>query len=451
MPSAPETRSREQWATRTGFILATLGSAIGLGNIWRFSYVAGENGGGAFLIAYCGALVLIGLPLLLAELALGRRAQGDVVQTFADAGPRNPLGIYGYVAVVGAGLILSYYSVVAGWVLRYFFEYLFALFGAPTGADPAGQFVSFIGDPWQPLAWHFVFLVGTFAIVAGGVRRGIEKLNRLLLPLLGLMVIGLVARGMTLPGGMDGARFLLAPDWRMLGEPSVYLAALGQAFFSIGLGMGVLVTYGSYLGRAHRLPTAALAIVAGDAAFAICAGLAIFPAVFAFGLVPEQGPLLAFITLPHVFATMPGGALTGLVFFALLFGAALTSAISLLEVPVAYVTRRFGLSRLRAATTIALLIFALGVPSSLGFGPLAHIEILGRGILDAVDQSVSSVALPLGGLVVAIMVGWVLPGDSAAEAADLKGGYLSPIWLGLLRYIVPLLILAILLSNIGLI
>jgi neurotransmitter:Na+ symporter, NSS family len=450
MQTDPETPPREQWATRTGFILATLGSAIGLGNIWRFSYVAGENGGGAFLIVYCGALILIGLPLLLAELALGRRAQGDVVQTFADAGPRNPLRFYGYVAVVGAGLILSYYSVVAGWVLRYFFDYLFALFQAPTDVDHADQFVSFISDTWQPLAWHLVFLVTTFAVVAGGVRRGIEKLNRLILPLLGIMVIGLAVRGMTLPGGMDGARFLLSPEWRMLAEPRVYLAALGQAFFSIGLGMGILVTYGSYLGRSHRLPTAALAIAGGDAAFAIVAGLAIFPAVFAFGLAPEQGPLLAFITLPHVFATMPGGTLTGLVFFALLFGAALTSAVSLLEVPVAYVTRRFGLSRRRAAAGITLAIFLLGLPSSLGFGPLEHIQIMGRGILDAVDQTVSAVLLPIGGLVIAIMVGWVLRSVSAAEAADLQGGYVSAVWLGLLRYVVPLLIVAILLGNIGL-
>jgi neurotransmitter:Na+ symporter, NSS family len=398
---------REQWATRVGFILATLGSAIGLGNIWRFSYVAGDNGGGAFLLVYLAAVVLVGLPLMLAELALGRHAQGDVVRAFEAAAPRNPIRLVGLLAVFAASLILSYYSVVAGWTLRYLVDYLGGLALVVPRDDHAARFTRFIEHPVEPVFWHFVFMALTAAIVVGGIQRGIEATNRIVLPLLGIIVLGLAVYGLSLPGGSAGARFLLEPEWSSLGEPRVYLAALGQAFFSLGLAMGVLATYGSYLGRQHLLPTAALAIVGGDVLFALVAGLAIFPAVFAFGLAPAQGPVLAFVVLPQVFATMPGGTLFGAAFFLLLAAAALTSAVSLLEVPIAYAMRRFAMPRRRATVLIAFAIFCAGVPSSLGFGLLQDVQIFGRGILDAIDHMVSDFLLPAAGITIAGLVGWV--------------------------------------------
>lgn len=439
---------REQWATRVGFILATLGSAIGLGNIWRFSYVAGDNGGGAFLLIYLAAVLLVGLPLLLAELALGRHAQGDVVRAFEAAAPRSPIRYVGLLAVFGASLILSYYSVVAGWTLRYLVDYLGGLALAVPRDDHAARFARFIEHPFQPVVWHFVFMAMTAAIVAVGIQRGIEATNRIILPLLAILVLGLAVYSLSLPGGAAGARFLLEPDWSSLSEPQVYLAALGQAFFSLGLAMGILATYGSYLGRQHLLPTAALAIVGGDVLFALIAGLAIFPAVFAFGMAPAQGPVLAFVVLPQVFATMPGGALFGAAFFLLLAAAALTSAVSLLEVPIAYVMRRHSVSRRKATILIALAIFCAGVPSSLGFGPLQDIQIFGRAILDAIDHVVSDFVLPATGITIAGLVGWVWGTRTARREADMAGR-LGGFWIATLRYVTPLVIALIFLRSAG--
>lgn len=440
---------REQWTTRAGFILATLGSAIGLGNVWRFSYVAGENGGGAFLLVYLAAVVVVGVPLLLAELALGRHTQGDVVQAFQEAAPRSPIRFLGIVAVFGSSLILSYYAVVAGWTLRYLLDYAIALLGAPPAESAAVRFERFIAHPVEPVAWQLLFLALTAAVVIAGIRRGIESANRIILPLLGVTVLALAAYSITLPGSGAGVRFLLAPDWSAVAEPRMYLAALGQAFFSLGIGMGVLTTYGGYLGRRHRLPMAAFAIAGGDALFALTAGLAIFPAVFAFGLEPAQGPVLAFVVLPQVFASMPGGALFGAAFFLLLATAALTSAISLLEVPVAYVVRRCGIARRRATLLVAVAIFLAGLPSALGYGPLSQVQVFGRAVLDAVDQLVSDFVLPLGGIAIAILVGWLWGKQTALQSSDLGIGAIAGAWLFTLRFVVPAVILIILLRSSG--
>jgi len=444
-----DTEPREQWSTRPAFVLATLGCAVGLGNVWRFSYVAGENGGGAFLLVYLAAILLVGLPLLLAEFALGRHAQGDVVRAFERAGPRSPLRFVGLLAVAGSAVILGYYSVVAGWTLGYLADYSLALLRPLASEEPARRFRALIADPVQALLWHFLFVAATVAVVAGGLRRGIERANRLLVPLLGVTVVGLALYGLTLPGAAAGAAFLLAPDWSALARPSVYLAALGQAFFSLGLAMGVLVTYGGYLGREHGLPLAAGAVVGGDLLFALVAGLAIFPAVFAFGLAPAQGPVLAFVVLPQVFAVMPGGGPAAAAFFFLLAAAALTSAVSLLEVSVAYALRRFALGRLRAAVLLGLLVFLLGVPSALGFGPWSGFRLLGRGLLDAVDHLVSDFLLPLAGIAVSLLAGWVWERRTAIDEAGL-GETLGRLWLGLLRYLIPLVIALILLRGAGL-
>ncbi|MEZ5739824.1 MAG: sodium-dependent transporter [Burkholderiaceae bacterium] len=443
------TRDREQWGSHYGFVLATIGSAVGLGNIWRFSYVAGENGGGAFLIVYVVCVIVVGTPIVLAELALGRRAQGDAVSAFDTIAPGSAWGGVGWLAVISGFVILSYYSVIAGWALKYLTGALLGSLWTQAGTGFGAYFTGFISNPGEPIGWQLAMLGSAMFIVAGGVQKGIESVNRLLMPLLGGVIIGLAAYGATLPDAGAGWRFLLEPDFSALHDPTVYVAALGQAFFSLGIGMAVFITYGSYLPRSIPLKTSAIAIILGDSLFAIVAGLAIFPAVFSFGMDPAAGPELAFITLPQVFLAMPGGTVIGSIFFALLVCAALTSMISLLEVPVAFLVHRFAFRRWSAVSLVGGICFALGIPSALSFGLLSGIQIGSHGILDAIDQTVSNYLLPTGGILVALFVGWRWTRSEALAEAELDDSRLGVTWLWLLRAVSPALIALILLSNTG--
>ncbi len=428
---------REQWASRAGFVLATLGCTVGLGNIWRFAYVAGENGGAAFLLVYVVCVVAIGLPAMLAEFALGSRARLDVVAAFASGRAPRAWRIAGAGAVLGAFLILSYYSVVAGWAYKYFAGYAGGdLRGLPRG-EAAARFAAFLREPVEPVAWHLVFMLTTVIVVALGVVRGIERASRILMPLLGAIVLILAGYALSLPGAGRGLAFLLAPDWSALARPGLYLAALGQAFFSLGVGMGVLVTYASYVREGERLPRAAGMIAAGDTLFAIAAGVAIFPAVFAFGIDPAQGPALAFVTLPQVFALMPGGSWFATAFFFLLSAAALTSAVSLLEVVVALGMRRLSLSRFNASLLAGIAAFVAGVPAALGSGALRNVESLGRDILEIMDYVTGNVLLPLGGIAVVIFVGWFIPRAAAIEGSGLRSSALARLWLLDIRLFAP--------------
>jgi len=428
---------REQWASRAGFVLATLGCAVGLGNIWRFAYVAGENGGAAFLLAYVVCVVAIGLPAMLAEFVLGSRARLDVVGAFSSSRAPRAWRVAGIGAVLGAFLILSYYSVVAGWAYKYFAGYATGdLRGLPRG-EAAARFTAFLREPAEPMAWHFVFMATTVTVVALGVARGIERASRILMPLLGAIVLLLAGYALSLPGAARGLAFLFAPDWSALTRPGLYLAALGQAFFSLGVGMGVLVTYASYVREGERLPRAAGMIAAGDTLFAVAAGIAIFPAVFAFGVDPAQGPALAFVMLPQVFALMPGGGWFATAFFFLLSAAALTSAVSLLEVIVAFGMRRLSLSRLKASLLAGLAAFVAGVPAALGSGALRDLEFLGRDILGVMDYVTGNVLLPLGGIAIVVFVGWSIPRASAIEHSGLPPGMLARLWLFDIRILAP--------------
>lgn len=441
-----EVNGQEQWRSRSGFILATIGSAVGIGNIWRFAYVAGENGGGTFLLIYLAFVVLIGLPLVIAELSLGRRAQGDAVSAFTltDAHPTRSWPLAGWVAVAGAVLILSYYAVIAGWALGYALGAASGTLWEIAATGYGGFFRSFVAGSIEPVTLQAAMLAAAAAVVVSGVQSGIERLNRWLMPALAAIVAGLALHALSLPGSGAGVRFLLSPDWSALGRAEVYAAALGQAFFSIGVGCAVFATYGSYLPRNVALPASAGAVVAGDTVFAVLAGLAIFPAVFAFGLDPAAGPELAFITLPQIFLAMPGGRLVGALFFFLLAAAALTSMVSLLEVPVAVAMRRLRLRRRTATLGVTGLVFALGLPSALGFGVLSSLHVGGHGILDAVDAVASNLLLPLGGLAIATFVGWRVEESLALREADLAGSTAGTAWLWLLRLPVPLAIAAIL-------
>lgn len=438
---------REQWGSRWGFILATIGASVGLGNIWRFSYVAGENGGAVFLFVYLICVALVGLPLVIAELSLGRRAQGDAVAAFEIAADGRRWRHLGWIGIAGAVLILSYYAVIAGWALKYFV-------GAATGslwkAAEAGYgtfFRNFIADRGEPIVWQAAMLSLTMFIVAGGVRRGIEAVNRWLMPLLVVIILALAVFALTLPNAGAGLRFLFAPDWSAFARPGVYVAALGQAFFSLGVGMAVFVTYGSYMPRTFSLPSSAVIVAVGDTLFAIVAGLAIFPGVFSFGVDPTAGPELAFITLPQIFLSMPGGSAIGTVFFFLLAAAAFTSMVSLLEVPVSMAVHRSGLKRWSATALCGLLIFVLGLPSAMSFGTLGEVRIGGQQILDAVDAGVSNFLLPFGGILLAVFVGWRMERATALHEADMPTGWPGRLWLWLLRTLVPATIALILLES----
>ncbi|GAE35641.1 sodium-dependent transporter [Halalkalibacter akibai JCM 9157] len=442
---------REQWASRLGFILAAMGSAVGLGNVWRFSYVTGENGGAAFLLIYVAFIILIGIPIIMAEFTIGRKAQSDAVGSFEKLAPGKPWKVAGLMGVGAAFLILSFYGVIAGWISYYFVNYLTGSLWSAPAEGYESFFVSFITNPVQPLLWQFIFMALTIGIVFVGVKKGIERSNKILMPLLGVLLIVLSIYSLTLGGAQEGLAFLFTPDWNALKDPNIYLAALGQAFFSLSLGMGALITYGSYLSNKERLPGAAASVATLDTLFAIVAGLMIFPAVFALGMDPAGGPGLVFMVMPDVFDSIGFGGIFGLLFFFLLAAAALSSAVSLLEVAVAYFIRKFSWSRKKASLIIGSLIFALGIPSSLGQGVLSNVRIIGgRDILDSIDFIASNIFLPLGGLIIALFMGWGWKKADALRDSDFGDTVLGNIWLFLIRWIAPIFIFAVFLSSIGL-
>ncbi|MYL35729.1 sodium-dependent transporter [Pontibacillus yanchengensis] len=443
--------AREKWASKLGFMLAAMGSAVGLGNIWRFSYVAGENGGGAFLLLYLGFVFLIGIPVLLSEFSIGRQGQGDVVGSYQNLAPKKPWYLAGYMGIASAFLILSFYSVVAGWSLYYLWNYINGTFWVLPDAGYGATFQSLISNNYTPLFWHALFMVFTILVVLTGVRQGIEKANKIFMPALAVMMIGLAIYSVSLDGAMEGLKFLFQPDWSSLTDPSVYLGALGQAFFSLSIGMGGMMTYGSYLSKKESLPSATVGIGIMDTVFAIISGIVIFPAVYAFGISPSSGPSLVFITLPGIFAEMPFGNVVGFTFFLLLSIASLSSAISILEVPVAYFTRKFNWSRTFSSGLVGSIMFVLGIFVSLGMGVWSGVTLIGENnIMDSMDYVASNIFLPLGGLVIAIFVGWQWKKDEAFQASDMSTSKLRFVWYGLIKFIAPLLIIIIFLQSVGL-
>ncbi|WP_345241857.1 sodium-dependent transporter [Pontibacillus salipaludis] len=443
--------AREKWQSKLGFMLAAMGSAVGLGNIWRFSYVAGENGGGAFLLLYLAFVLLIGIPVLLSEFSIGREAQSDVVGSYQKLAPKKPWFIQGYMGLICSFLILGFYSVVAGWSLYYFWNYLnTSFFTEPSGGYEAA-FGTFITNPISPLFWHGMFMAITILVVLTGVKDGIERASKIFMPTLAVLLVLLAAYSVTLEGAVEGLKFLFQPNWSILEDPSVYLAALGQAFFSLSLGMGGMLTYGSYLSKDESLPSATLGIGLMDTFFAIIAGVVIFPAVFAFNISPESGPNLVFITLPSVFEQMPFGGVVGLVFFFLLCLAALSSSISILEVPVAYFMRKFGWGRTFSSAVLGALMYLLGVAASLGMGRWSDVTLIGdRDIMGSMEFVASDVFLPLGGLIIALFVGWHWSKTEAFQATDMaSAGPIRHIWRFLVKFVAPVCIAIIFLSSVG--
>ncbi|UOQ95035.1 sodium-dependent transporter [Halobacillus shinanisalinarum] len=444
--------AREKWGTKLGFMLAALGSAVGLGNIWRFSFVAGNNGGGAFLILYLAFVILIGVPLLLTEVSIGRKAQSDVVGSFKKLAPDTPWFLSGFFGVMSAFLILGFYGVVAGWSIYYFWKYLTGQFFTQPDAGYAAVFGEFTSHAWHPVFWSALFMIFTIAVVLSGVNKGIEAVNKIFMPLLAIILVVLAFYSISLDGAKEGLKFLFYPDWSSLRDPSIYIAALGQAFFSLSIGMGAMLTYGSYLSQENKLPGATLGIGLMDTSFAIISGLVIFPAVFAFGIDPQSGPVLVFITLPGIFEQVPFGGIVGIVFFFALIIASLTSSVSILEVPTAYFMRIFKWSRRFATILVGTIMFILGISVSLGFGIWSGITPIGNNnILDSMDYVASNILLPIGGLSMALFVGWYFTKEQALESADLTGSPIGGYWHTVIKFVAPIMIILIFLQALGII
>ncbi|TSJ63687.1 sodium-dependent transporter [Allobacillus salarius] len=440
---------KDEWKSRLGFMLAAMGSAVGLGNIWRFSYVAGENGGATFLLIYIFFILAFGIPLLLAEFSVGKAGKKDAVGSFMRLAPGTKWHWTGVMGVIGGTLILSFYSVVSGWSLYYLFHYLIGDFWTePTGGFGQG-FEDWTSSTWGPLIWQFLFMVAVVFVVIRGIKRGIERANLIAMPALAILMVVLAVYSLTLDGASEGLAFLFTPDWSQLSNPQVYLAAMGQAFFSLSLGISGMLTYASYLKSKDRLPAATVGIGVMDTVFAIIAGIVIFPAVFSFGVDVQSGPKLVFITLPSIFASIPAGGLVGIAFFVLLVMAAYSSALSMLEIPVAYFHRTLGLSRRAASILCGSVIFAIGITVSLGHGVLSHVTIVGdKGILDSIDYVTGNFILPLGAMLIAIFVGWYWTRDQAIKNSEINNHSLQSIWYFIVRYIAPVVVLVVALTSI---
>jgi len=446
--------NRGTWGSRSGFILAAAGSAVGLGNIWGFPTQVGKGGGAAFVLVYLICVLFICFPILIAELTIGRHAQKDPVGSFHAIRPDTRWWLVGALGVLAGVGILSFYSVIAGWTIGY--VWFTATNAISTGQDTAGEFFAeFTADPLTNVILTFGMLGITAAIVMGGVRSGIERVSKTLMPTLIIIMILLALRAVTLPGAIDGLSYYMKPDLSKLTDPNVFNAALGQAFFSLSLGMGAMITYGSYLRKRDGIAGSAIWIVLLDTSIALLAGFIIFPAGFSMeGFDPSSGgPGLIFVVLPQLFATLPGGQLFGIAFFVLLAMAALTSMISLLEVPVAHLIDTYHWERTHAVVVITIVTMALALPSALANGSIDFFTKLpGFGIdfLTLMSTVWNNFALPIGGLLTAIFVGYSWKVDSAiVELRKDQAWFPLPgLWGTLIRYACPAGILLIIIYTV---
>nr|MBS0020396.1 sodium-dependent transporter [Gammaproteobacteria bacterium] len=443
----------EYWSSRLGFVLAATGSAVGLGNIWKFPYIAGENGGGAFVLLYLLCVAVIGIPVMMAETLIGRRGGQSPIHSYAllarQEGRSRGWQAAGWSAVVASLLILSFYSVIGGWAIAYV---LYAARGIFDGvqADGVGKlFTDLLARPGELLTWHTVFMLLTILVVARGVRGGLERAVTLLMPLLFVLLLLLVAyAALSTEQFLPAAAFLFQPDVSKLSAAAV-LAAMGQAFFSLSLGAGIIIAYGSYLPKDVSIARTATAICIADTAVALLAGLAIFPEVFASGLEASAGPGLIFQTLPIAFGRMPGGTLFGTLFFVLLVVAAWTSSISLLEPAVEWMLEHRGIGRQTSAWMVGALVWAVGIVSVLSFNLWSDVLLFGRSVFESLDYLASNIMLPLNGLLSAIFAGWIMAKVATEEELAMGTGIGYSQWRLAVRYIAPAGVATVLLSSSG--
>lgn len=446
---------RVNFGSRLGAILAAAGSAVGLGNIWRFPYEAGNHGGAAFILIYLVCVFLMGMPIMIAEFTIGRRAKASTGKAFALLSPGTHWKWVGYSGVLAGLLILGYYSVVAGWTLEYV---LLTLNDGFVGKGPDGfvaSFQEFSQDPIRPVLWLVIFLLATHFIVVKGVKDGIEKSSKIMMPLLFVLIVVLSVCSLLLPNAERGLEFLLKPDFSKV-TTDVFLGAMGQAFFSLSLGMGCLSTYASYFGSETNIGKTALSVCAIDTMVAILAGIIIFPAAFSVGIQPDAGPSLIFITLPNVFQQAFGGmpllsTLFSLMFYVLLALAALTSTMSLHEVVTAFLNEKFGLSRKVSAILVTSFCLITGILSSLSLG-VWNEKILGLSFFDLLDFITAKLMLPLNGLLACLFVGWYLKRSiSYGELTNYgiqKVSYCS-LYMFIVKYVAPIAIVLIFVNELG--
>lgn len=438
------------WSSRLAFTLAATGAAVGLGNIWRFPYLTSDNGGGAFVLIYLACIALVGLPLMLTEIALGRAGRLSPINTFIKLAREGNLHggwvAIGWMGLVAAVLILSFYSVVAGWTLYYGWLYVQQIFGGPAITDPGATFDAMLADPWLLLFWHTVFMVLTVGVVAAGVEKGLERAVRLLIPTLLLLLLILLGYGIQTGYFGQAVEFLFKPDFSEV-TGQTFVRALGQAFFSLSLGMCGIMTYGAYLPAGVSIPRVGITVAAADTGVALLAGLAIFPVVFAFGLDPAGGgPGLIFRSLPLAFADMGIGIYYGVAFFGLLAVAAWTSSISLLEPGVAYVVEKTSLTRPKSAIVVGTLIWAVGLLTVFTYNLLVNVKIAGRDVEGAIEYLANDLMLPLGGLLMALFAGWALDRRVSREQLGDMPDWAYTAWRVLMRFITPALVAVILVN-----
>lgn len=441
-----------EWSSRLAFILAATGSAVGLGNIWRFPYLTGQNGGGAFVLVYILCVLAIGVPIMMAEIMLGRRGRQSPVntmRTLAVEEGRSPKWQYlGWLGMLAGFLILSFYSVVAGWTLAYIFRTASGMFTGATADGVQSIFNSLISDPERLLAWHTLFMVMTTVVVSRGVKSGLEQAVRFMMPALFLLLVVMVGYAMNTGAYDQAIQYLFKPDFSKV-TGSVVLSAMGQAFFSLSLGMGAIMIYGSYLSHTASITRMTFIIALMDTLVALLAGLAIFPLVFAYGLQPQGGPGLIFMTLPIAFGQMPGGAAFGSAFFVLLVFAAWTSAISLLEPIVTWLVENKGMTRVKASTWSGVAIWVVGVGSLLSFNLGSEYKLFDKTFFDLEDYLTSNIMLPLGGLLISVFAVWKMSADSSRAELGLHDGIGYRLWRFLVRYLAPVAIVLVFLQVTG--
>ncbi|NOT12046.1 MAG: sodium-dependent transporter [Methylococcaceae bacterium] len=441
----------EEWSSRFAFILAATGSAVGLGNIWKFPYITGENGGGAFVLVYVLCVALIGIPIMMAETLLGRRSRQNPVNTMVllteEAQADKNWHYLGWMGITAGFLILSYYSVIAGWASAYVLKAFFGSFFSADAIEIKGIFYDFIASPIQLIFWHTLFMVSTMWIVAQGVSNGLEKSVRFLMPGLCLLLILLVAYAMTTSGYFQGLNFLFRPDFSKL-TPGSVLTAMGQAFFTLSLGMGSVMVYGSYLPKSVSIAKASIIIASADTIVALLAGIIIFPIVFTHNLHPDSGPGLIFQTLPIAFGSMTGGWLFGILFFVMLVFAALTSSIALIEPAVAWLVEGKGLTRKKACIWSGLATWLLGFGTIFSFNNWSTFKIFDRSIFELLDYLTANLMLPIGGFCIAVFAGWIMKPHHSEEELNLPKPS-HHLWKILVCYVAPLAVFLVFLHVIG--
>ena len=445
-----------QWSGRWAFILAATGSAVGLGNIWKFPYITGENGGGAFVLIYLLCIAIVGIPIMMAEVLLGRRGRRSPINTMRhlaeEEGASSWWQYLGWWGVISGFFILSFYSVIAGWALAYLFRTASGLFTGVTADGVGTIFSNLVSDPERLLAWHTIFMAMTVIVVSRGVRSGLEQAVRYLMPALFVLLMILVGYAMNTGYFQQGLSFLFSPDFSKISANGV-LIAMGHAFFTLSLGMGAIMVYGSYLPQRTSIARTTITIATMDTVVALLAGMAIFPIVFANGLEPGKGPGLIFQTLPIAFGHMPGGTFFGTIFFLLLVFAAWSSAISLIEPIVAWLVENHGMTRNKATAISGIIIWLLGIGTVLSFNLWSGeaYQLLGMTFFDLLDYLTANIMLPLGGLLIAVFAGWWMRKESTRDELNLGDTLAYRSWYFLIRFVSPVVVVVIFLNAIGVI